>query len=269
MSENIKHYPVCGDPMADKNSNATPNTTHFGYKEVAVEDKVRLVGEVFSSVASSYDIMNDLMSFGVHRLWKRHFVNAIAIRPGASVLDLAGGTGDIARLLLPRVGHAGKVVLSDINPEMLAVGRARMEDQGLIKGLDYVLANAEELPFDDKSFDAVTIAFGLRNVTDKDAALKEMCRVLKTGGQVNILEFSSVNSKIMERLYELYSFSLLPKIGALVAKDEDSYRYLAESIRKHPDQETLADMLRGAGFDRVSYENMTNGVVAIHRGYHV
>jgi len=255
--------------MVDKDSSTAPNTTHFGYKEVAVEDKVRLVGEVFSSVAGSYDIMNDLMSFGVHRLWKRHFVSTVAIRSGASVLDLAGGTGDIARLLLPRVGHAGKVVLSDINPEMLAVGRARMEDQGLVKGLEYILANAEELPFEDSSFDAVTIAFGLRNVTDKDAALKEMYRVLKPGGQVNILEFSSVNSKTMERLYEIYSFSLLPKIGAIVAKDEDSYRYLAESIRKHPDQETLAGMLRDAGFAKVSYENMTNGVVAIHRGYHV
>lgn len=251
--------------MNDKNS----NKTHFGYTEVAVEDKARLVGEVFSSVASSYDIMNDLMSFGVHRLWKRHFVRRVSIQPGASVLDLAGGTGDIARLLLPRVGNAGRVVLSDINPEMLAVGRARMEDQGIVKGLEYILANAEELPFQDCSFDAVTIAFGLRNVTDKALALREMHRVLKPGGQVNILEFSQVNSKIMERLYEQYSFKLLPKIGAIVAKDEDSYRYLAESIRKHPDQETLANMLRDAGFKKVSYENMTNGVVAIHRGYHV
>lgn len=255
--------------MVDKDSSTAPNTTHFGYKQVAVEEKVRLVAEVFSSVAGSYDIMNDLMSFGVHRLWKRHFVTTAAVRPGSSVLDLAGGTGDIARLLLPRVGLAGKVVLSDINPEMLAVGRARMEDQGLVKGLEYVLANAEKLPFEDNSFDAVTIAFGLRNVTDKDAALKEMYRVLKPGGQVNILEFSRVNSKTLEKLYEIYSFSLLPKIGAIVAKDEDSYRYLAESIRKHPDQETLAGMLRDAGFANVSYENMTNGVVAIHRGYHV
>ena len=265
LSENKHSYPVCGDAMVDKDS----SKTHFGYTEVAVEDKARLVGEVFSSVASSYDIMNDLMSFGVHRLWKRHFVRTAAIQSGAKVLDIAGGTGDIARLLLPRVGHAGQVVLSDINPEMLAVGRARMEDKGLIQGLDYVLANAEELPFEDSSFDAVTIAFGLRNVTDKNAALREMYRVIKPGGQVNILEFSSVNSKMMEKLYEVYSFSLLPKIGAVVAKDEDSYRYLAESIRKHPDQETLAEMLRDAGFSKVSYENITNGVVAIHRGYHV
>lgn len=255
--------------MVDKDSSKDSDKTHFGYTQVAVEDKARLVGEVFSSVADSYDIMNDLMSFGVHRLWKRHFVRRVSLQPGARVLDIAGGTGDIARLLLPRVGNAGSVVLSDINPEMLAVGRARMEDQGIVRGLEYVLANAEELPFENASFDAVTIAFGLRNVTDKALALREMHRVLKPGGQVNILEFSQVNSKIMESLYEQYSFNLLPKIGAVVAKDEDSYRYLAESIRKHPDQEALAKMLRDADFKKVSYENMTNGVVAIHRGYHV
>ncbi len=243
--------------------------THFGYREVAVEDKVRLVGEVFSSVAGKYDIMNDLMSFGVHRLWKRHFVATAQIPPTSEVLDIAGGTGDIARLLLNRVGKSGRVVLSDINPEMLAVGRARMEDLGLINGLEYVLANAEELPFEDQSFDAVTIAFGLRNVTDKDAALREMYRVLRPGGQVNILEFSKVGSKTLKKIYDLYSFSLLPKIGAVVANDEDSYRYLAESIRKHPDQTTLVEMLKNAGFERVSFENLTNGVVAIHRGYHV
>ncbi len=243
--------------------------THFGYREVVVEDKVRLVGEVFSSVADKYDIMNDLMSFGVHRLWKRHFVATAQIPPAAEVLDIAGGTGDIARLLLNRVGKSGRVVLSDINPEMLAVGRARMEDLGLINGLEYVLANAEELPFEDQSFDAITIAFGLRNVTDKDAALREMHRVLRPGGQVNILEFSKVGSKTLKKIYDLYSFSLLPKIGGVVANDEDSYRYLAESIRKHPDQNTLVEMLKSAGFEKVSFENLTNGVVAIHRGYHV
>ncbi len=250
-------------------SNQDPPKTDFGYREVAVADKARLVGEVFSSVAGKYDIMNDLMSLGVHRLWKRHFVRTAQISAGAKVLDIAGGTGDIARLLLGRVGKSGKVVLSDINPEMLAVGRARMEDQGLVTGLKYVLANAEELPFADQSFDAVTIAFGLRNVTNKDTALKEMHRVLRPGGQVNILEFSKVGSKTLKKIYDLYSFSLLPKIGGVVANDEDSYRYLAESIRKHPSQEVLAGMLRAAGFERVNFENLTNGVVAIHRGYHV
>ena len=255
--------------MTEQNKEEKTQTTHFGYKQVPVEDKVRLVAEVFSSVAASYDVMNDLMSFGIHRLWKRHFVSTVAAHTGDKVLDLASGTGDIARLVLPKVGLSGEVILSDINPEMLEVGRARMEDKGLVKSLSYVLANAEELPFENSSIDAVTMAFGLRNVTDKDAALAEMYRVLKPGGQVSILEFSKVNSKTMERLYEMYSFSLLPKIGAIVANDEDSYRYLAESIRKHPGQKTLAEMMRTAGFERVGFENMTNGVVAIHRGYHV
>jgi demethylmenaquinone methyltransferase/2-methoxy-6-polyprenyl-1,4-benzoquinol methylase len=245
----------------------TPQTTHFGYREVAVGDKAGLVHQVFESVAGNYDLMNDLMSLGVHRLWKRHFVAASGISAGDRVLDLAGGTGDIAALLSRQVGAGGTVVLSDINPAMLAIGRQRLEDRGIVGNVRYALANAETLPFRDGDFDAVTIAFGLRNVTDKDAALREMHRVLRPGGRLLILEFSKVRAEPLQKLYDAYSFGVLPVLGQLVAGDADSYQYLAESIRKHPAQETLAEMLRAAGFERVTYRNLTAGVVAIHAGY--
>ena len=244
-------------------------TTHFGYREVPVTEKHKLVGEVFSSVAGRYDVMNDLMSFGIHRLWKRHFVATSGIRRGDRVLDLAGGTGDIAALLLPRVGDAGEVVVADINPDMLRVGRDRLLDRGLLKGLGFAQLDAEALPFPARSFDAVTIAFGLRNVTDKDKALAEMQRVLKPGGRALILEFSRVNQAWLQPLYDFHSFQVLPRIGKLVAHDEASYRYLAESIRKHPDQATLKAMLESAGFRNVEVRNLSAGIVAIHRGYRI
>jgi demethylmenaquinone methyltransferase/2-methoxy-6-polyprenyl-1,4-benzoquinol methylase len=240
--------------------------THFGYRDVAVSEKAGLVRAVFDSVADSYDLMNDLMSLGVHRIWKREFAAATGVRPGDRVLDLAGGTGDISLLLSRRVGAGGRVVLSDINEAMLSVGRRRMEDHGVVGNIRYALANAEQLPFADTEFDAVTIAFGLRNVTDKDAALAEMYRVLRPGGRALILEFSTVQIEPLKALYDTWSFGVLPRLGRLVANDEDSYRYLAESIRKHPPQEELAGMMRNAGFDPVHFRNLTGGIVAIHTG---
>lgn len=241
------------------------NTTHFGYREVPVAEKTGLVRGVFESVASRYDVMNDLMSLGVHRLWKRTFVATSGVEAGDHVLDLAGGTGDIAALLSERVGHSGRVILSDINDAMLARGRTRLEDRGLVSNIRYALANAEELPFPDASFDAVTIAFGLRNVTDQPRALREMRRVLKPGGRALILEFSRLRAEPAQKLYDGYSFAILPVLGKLVAGDSDSYRYLAESIRKHPAQEELAGMMRDAGFKTVTYRNLSGGIVAIHR----
>jgi len=245
-----------------------PSTTHFGFREVAEDDKARLVGEVFTSVARRYDIMNDLMSFGVHRLWKRHFVSTSGVRTGDVVLDLAGGTGDIAALLLPKVGD-GRVVIADINGDMLRVGRDRLIDRGMLRGLDYAQVDAEALPFPDQSFDCVTMAFGLRNVTRKQKALGEIHRVLKPGGRALILEFSTVREPLLKPLYDFHSFSVLPRIGKLVAGDDSSYRYLSESIRKHPDQATLKAMMEEAGLARVDVRNLSAGIVAIHRGYRV
>jgi len=245
-----------------------PNkTTHFGYRDVPVDEKQKLVGRVFTSVASKYDLMNDLMSLGVHRIWKRWFVGTSGVRAGDRVLDLAGGTGDIAALLLPRVGTAGSVVLGDINAAMLRAGRDRLLDRGFVRNLDYAQLNAEALPFPDASFDAVTIAFGLRNVTDKQRALGEMFRVLKPGGRVLVLEFSAVKSEWLKPLYEFHSFQVLPRLGAFIANDAESYQYLAESIRKHPDQATLKAMMEAAGFGQVDVRNLSAGIVAIHRGY--
>jgi demethylmenaquinone methyltransferase/2-methoxy-6-polyprenyl-1,4-benzoquinol methylase len=246
-----------------------PGTTHFGYRDVPVAEKQRLVGRVFTSVAAKYDLMNDLMSFGVHRIWKRWFAATSGVRAGDAVLDLAGGTGDIAALLLPLVGERGNVVIGDINAAMLRTGRDRLLDRGFVRNLSYAQLNAEALPFPDASFDAVTIAFGLRNVTDKDAALREMHRVLKPGGRALILEFSAVRDPLLNKLYDFHSFKVLPRLGALIAGDADSYQYLAESIRKHPDQATLKAMMEAAGFARVDVRNLSAGIVAIHRGYKI
>ena len=241
-------------------------STHFGYKQVPVEEKADLVRGVFDSVATRYDVMNDLMSAGMHRLWKRHTVDQAAVRPGQVVLDLAGGTGDLALKFARKVGPDGRVVLADINAAMLNEGRRRLVDAGVAGNLSIAQVNAEALPFGDETFDCISIAFGLRNVTDKGAALRSMHRVLKPGGKVLILEFSEP-VKALKPAYDLYSFKVLPLLGRLVARDADSYQYLAESIRMHPDQETLLAMMREAGFERCRYQNLTGGVVALHIGY--
>jgi demethylmenaquinone methyltransferase/2-methoxy-6-polyprenyl-1,4-benzoquinol methylase len=239
-------------------------TTHFGFETVNEADKARKVAGVFTSVASKYDVMNDLMSVGLHRIWKRYAVSVSGVRTGQRVLDVAGGSADLSRLFLKAVGSTGQVVLTDINNAMLRVGRDRLLDEGI--ATPTTQCDAEHLPFPDNYFDCVSIAFGLRNVTHKDAALREMKRVLKPGGRVIVLEFSKV-AKPLEKIYDAYSFKLLPKIGQLIAGDADSYRYLAESIRMHPGQEELKQMMTDAGLERVEYFNLTGGVVAVHRGY--
>jgi demethylmenaquinone methyltransferase/2-methoxy-6-polyprenyl-1,4-benzoquinol methylase len=238
--------------------------THFGFETVAEEEKARKVAGVFTSVASKYDVMNDLMSAGLHRLWKRYAVSVSGVRAGQRVLDVAGGSADLSRLFLKKVGSTGQVVLTDINNAMLRVGRNRLLDEGIATPVTQ--CDAEHLPFPDNHFDCVSIAFGLRNVTHKDAALHEMQRVLKPGGRVIVLEFSKV-AKPLKKAYDLYSFKLLPKMGQLIAGDANSYRYLAESIRMHPGQEELKKMMEEAGLERVEYFNLTGGVVAVHRGY--
>ena len=242
-------------------------TTHFGFRDVPVAEKQKLVAGVFTSVAGKYDLMNDLMSFGIHRVWKRYFVATSGVVSGDRVLDLAGGTGDIAALLHARVGEAGEVVIGDINAGMLSVGRDRLTNRGLVRGLRWVQLNAEALPFPDASFDLVTIAFGLRNVTDKDRALREMRRVLKPGGRALVLEFSAVRAPWLKPLYDFHGFEVLPRLGRLFAGDADSYRYLAESIRKHPPQDELQAMMHRAGFDRCDHRNLSAGICAIHSGY--
>jgi len=241
-------------------------TTDFGYQKVRLEEKAGRVAGVFHSVAARYDLMNDLMSGGVHRLWKRFTVELAGVRPGAQVLDIAGGTGDLSRAFARRVGPEGLVVLADINESMLKVGRDKLTDQGLAGNLHYVQADAQSLPFPDNHFDCISIAFGLRNVTDKDLALRSMLRVLRPGGRLLVLEFSKPLYPLLERAYDAYSFKLLPLMGKLVANDADSYRYLAESIRMHPDQDTLKAMMDSAGFVNTEYHNMTGGVVALHKG---
>ncbi|MEH6606098.1 MAG: bifunctional demethylmenaquinone methyltransferase/2-methoxy-6-polyprenyl-1,4-benzoquinol methylase UbiE [Pseudomonadales bacterium] len=242
------------------------DTTHFGFKDVPKDEKASMVAGVFHSVAAKYDIMNDLMSGGIHRVWKRFTIEVSGARPGNKILDIAGGTGDLTAKFSRLVGAQGQVILADINDSMLKVGRDKLVDLGLCGNIEYAQANAESLPFADNSFDIVTIAFGLRNVTDKDKALRSMLRVLKPGGRLLILEFSKPGNPIVSKAYDTYSFSLLPKIGKVVANDEESYRYLAESIRMHPDQETLKDMMSDAGFAETKYYNLTGGVVALHRG---
>jgi demethylmenaquinone methyltransferase / 2-methoxy-6-polyprenyl-1,4-benzoquinol methylase len=242
-------------------------TTHFGFSEVPVGEKASRVRGVFDSVASRYDLMNDLMSLGIHRLWKRYTVERAGLRNGMQVLDLAGGTGDLAALMAPRVLPAGRVILSDINESMLGRGRERLLDQGLAgDAVAYCLADAERLPFGDNQFDVLTIAFGLRNVTRKEIALVEMLRVLRPGGQLLVLEFSRPVTPLAPA-YDLYSFRILPAIGRLVAGDEGSYRYLAESIRMHPDQDALLAMMAEAGFEGCRYDNLSGGIVALHRGW--
>lgn len=256
----------------DINNPHTPETdgaeeTHFGYKTVNKAEKQARVADVFTSVAKKYDIMNDLMSFGIHRLWKRYAISLSGVRAGHHVLDIAGGTGDLAKVFSREVGRSGHVVLSDINAAMLEVGRERLINSGC-NNVDFVLANAETLaPFEDESFDLVTISFGLRNVTDKDAALRSMYRVLKPGGRLLILEFSKPVFEPLSKAYDLYSFTALPIMGKLIANDADSYQYLAESIRMHPDQQTLKQMMQQAGFENCDYHNLTAGIVAVHRGF--
>ncbi|HEX7028360.1 MAG TPA: bifunctional demethylmenaquinone methyltransferase/2-methoxy-6-polyprenyl-1,4-benzoquinol methylase UbiE [Gammaproteobacteria bacterium] len=242
-------------------------TTHFGFQEVPLEEKARKVAGVFQSVAGKYDVMNDLMSFGVHRLWKRFCLQLSGVRPGQQVLDLAGGTGDLAVKFIDKVAPGGGVVLSDINAAMLEQGRLRMLDRGIVRGIEYVQANAEDLPFADNRFDCITIAFGLRNVTDKDKALASMYRVLKPGGRLLVLEFSKPATRVLEKLYDVYSFNVIPRLGRWVAGDEQSYQYLVESIRMHPDQETLKAMMQNAGYEGVEYFNLSGGIVALHRGF--
>jgi demethylmenaquinone methyltransferase/2-methoxy-6-polyprenyl-1,4-benzoquinol methylase len=237
--------------------------TDFGYERVSPDEKSRRVGGVFDSVAGKYDLMNDLMSGGLHRLWKRYAVTLAQVRPGARVLDLAGGTGDMARLFAQRAGASGTVVHTDINAAMLTAGRDRLLDDGVV--LPTVRCNAESLPFASRSFDCVSIAFGLRNVTHKDRALAEMQRVLRPGGLALVLEFSRIAAPLAPA-YDWYSFNVLPRLGQLVAGDAASYRYLAESIRMHPDQETLRGLMERAGFEQVEYHNLTAGVVALHVG---
>ncbi len=258
--------------MSPKNDSLGPGRagsafTDFGYESVPRGDKQRLVGEVFDSVAGRYDVMNDLMSMGIHRLWKRFTIELCGVKPGERVLDLASGTGDLALQMARRAGPEGQIVLSDINAAMLGRGRDRLTDAGVTGNVDYALANAENLPFQPASFDCITMAFGLRNVTDKARSLAAMRDALKPGGRLLVLEFSKPVDPLFSRVYDQYSFRMLPLIGRLVARDADSYRYLAESIRMHPDQETLKGMMETAGLSRVQYYNLTRGIVALHRGY--
>jgi demethylmenaquinone methyltransferase/2-methoxy-6-polyprenyl-1,4-benzoquinol methylase len=243
------------------------STTDFGYKEVGVKEKKNLVRDVFDSVASRYDLMNDLMSLGIHRCWKKFTIDQAGIRPGHKILDLAGGTGDLAAAFSKRVGESGLVVLADINHSMLEVGREKLLNAGMYQNLQFVQTDAEKLTFPDNYFDCITIAFGLRNVTDKNAALKSMYRVLRPGGKMMILEFSKPVVPGLKQVYDVYSFKILPRLGKWFANDAESYQYLVESIRMHPDQETLKKMMVEAGFDKTEYKNLTGGIVALHTGY--
>jgi demethylmenaquinone methyltransferase/2-methoxy-6-polyprenyl-1,4-benzoquinol methylase len=254
-------------PADEKSTAESSHTTHFGFQQVPLEDKAGKVAGVFTSVAQRYDVMNDVMSFGLHRLWKRYTLDMSDVRSGQRVLDLAGGTGDLASKFSSRVGAQGEVVIADINAAMLQRGRARLTDQGIAGNVTYVQADAETLPFPADYFDCITMAFGLRNVTRKERALAAMQRVLKPGGRVLILEFSKLKLPVLQPLYDAYSFKILPFMGRLITQDADSYRYLAESIRMHPDQDTLKAMLEQAGFSRCDYFNLSGGIVALHRGY--
>lgn len=256
--------------MDKEKTSSSPNTEEqidFGFSQVPKSEKEKLVANVFHSVAAKYDLMNDLMSFGIHRLWKKFTIDYSGVRKGQYVLDLAGGTGDFSAKFSHLVGANGKVVLSDINQSMLDVGKEKLQNLGIVGNIEYVQANAEALPFPDNYFDCVVISFGLRNVTNKDKALKSIFRVLKPGGRLLVLEFSKPIIKPLSKIYDLYSFNVLPKIGEFVVNDGDSYKYLAESIRMHPDQKTLANMMIEQGFEAVNFYNLTGGIVALHRGY--
>lgn len=252
---------------AAHNADRDDNTTDFGFTRVDPAAKADMVRGVFDSVASRYDLMNDLMSGGVHRLWKRFTIELSAARPGQTILDIAGGTGDLAARFSQLVGADGQVILADINAAMLEVGRDRLIDKGATGNIEVVQADAQALPFEENSVDCITIAFGLRNVTDKNMALRSMLRVLRPGGRLLVLEFSKPTSPLLGKVYDQYSFQILPAIGRLIAQDADSYRYLAESIRKHPDQDTLLEMMEDAGFVECRYHNMTGGIVAVHQGF--
>lgn len=252
--------------MTEQDKKTSDSTTHFGYQTVEKSQKASKVAEVFHSVAAKYDVMNDLTSFGVHRIWKRYTIERAAARPGQTILDIAGGTGDLTAKFSKIVGTQGKVVLADINQSMLKVGRNKLVDSGIVGNVEYVQANAECLPFPDNYFDRITIAFGLRNVTEKEKALESMYRILKPGGKLLVLEFSKPALPALSKVYDAYSFSLLPAMGKLVANDAESYKYLAESIRMHPDQDSLKQLMLEAGFDEVEYTNLTGGIVALHVG---
>lgn len=260
MTEVIQYAP-------EQASTPEQETTDFGFQTIAKAEKVNMVAKVFHNVAAKYDIMNDVMSGGIHRIWKRFTIDCSGVRAGHKVLDVAGGTGDLTAKFSRIVGDTGHVVLADINNSMLHVGREKLRNLGIIGNVNYVQANAEELPFADDYFDCITIGFGLRNVTDKEKALRSMYRVLKPGGRLLVLEFSTPIFEPLSKVYDAYSFHLLPKIGKLIANDAESYRYLAESIRMHPDQETLKTMMENAGFEQARYFNLTGGIVALHRGY--
>jgi demethylmenaquinone methyltransferase/2-methoxy-6-polyprenyl-1,4-benzoquinol methylase len=239
--------------------------TSFGFRQIDSREKSKMVGNVFDTVASNYDLMNDLMSFGIHRLWKRVAIESSSLRKDSKVLDLAGGTGDMVKLMRDKVGEEGLIVLSDINRSMLEEGRDRLINDG-VEGINIAQIDAQFIPFKDETFDLITIAFGLRNVTDKDKAMRSMRRALKKGGKLIVLEFSKPTNEIFREIYDVFSFEIIPKIGELIANTEESYRYLAESIRMHPTQEELKTMMEEAGFKDCNYENLTNGVVAIHSG---
>lgn len=243
------------------------STTHFGFQEVPLAEKAKLVAEVFHSVAPKYDVMNDLMSLGLHRLWKQFTVDKAGVKPGHIVLDVASGTGDLAKLLAKRIGKTGKIILTDINEAMLNIGRDRLADAGILKNVDYVQADAENLPFADNEFDRITVAFGLRNMTNKNLALRSMFRVLKPGGKLLILEFSHPSFPFIKKIYDAYSFHFIPKVGKWVTGDEASYQYLVESIRRHPNQEALKNMMFEEGFEDCHYFNLNAGIVALHIGY--
>jgi demethylmenaquinone methyltransferase/2-methoxy-6-polyprenyl-1,4-benzoquinol methylase len=244
--------------------NNQEKSTHFGFKSVAWDEKEKKVAEVFHSVAKNYDLMNDLMSLGIHHLWKRFTVELSQVRPGQTVLDLAGGSGDLTRLLCKKVGDSGQVILADINSAMLNVGRDRLLDEGLFKNISFVQGNAQCLPFADNTFHCITIGFGLRNVTDKEEALRSMYRVCKPGGKLMVLEFSTPTVPGLKPVYDWYSFNILPKVGKFFAQDEASYQYLAESIRMHPNQNDLKEMIEKAGFEDCQYHNLSGGIVALH-----
>ncbi|MBL4647458.1 MAG: bifunctional demethylmenaquinone methyltransferase/2-methoxy-6-polyprenyl-1,4-benzoquinol methylase UbiE [Gammaproteobacteria bacterium] len=244
-----------------------PTITHFGYQKVAIAEKANKVAQVFQTVANKYDLMNDVMSLGIHRLWKSLTVHLSNVRPGDRVLDLAGGTGDLTARFAKRVGASGEVTLADISENMLAAGRKKLINQGIIGNVNYQLADAQALPFSDDYFDCIVIGFGLRNVTDQNAALRSMLRVLKPGGKAMILEFSKPTAPWLQKIYDTYSFKLIPKLGKWLANDEASYQYLVESIRMHPSQQTLKNMMEQAGFDHCQYHNLSGGIVALHTGY--